>query len=515
MYFSLQGQGAPDNELCSLPADPSDGPTTERVARFTIDSVPPETFLSLTTEGLSGLVPPMVPLSDTSVPPRVLEPVEYSFIEINQTPTVILKLAPAAGDTTGRRWQVELDTDLELNRVTFGLIAPIATTSVAEMSFLGCTQDSSPPATRRNCALSDPPEVWLGPYVQTGSTSFTVGPQEPTPGLRLDALYVSLEGARTSTLGQPLLALNVPGQPVLLGVVELSNTTDAPILDFTGVGTTSLFSSVFTQTDPNAAQGITQAVQREAGYNQPSDFDADLRSDDLDNCPAVANSSQSNSDTDTLGDACDNCAAVANQDQADTDIGGADGVGDLCDNCPSVANTDQADGGLAGLPSVTETGGPAYDGVGDACDNCPKFNNPRPAGWTLADGSAAFLTANPWATLTGDQRDDDHDGWGNQCDGDFVGTAANLNVADTNQFKASLGHDKRDDTCGTIGLRPCAIFDINANNNTEAATAIQVADTARYELLLGLGPKPPTCASCTGTGSVLLPCTAGTAGECN
>jgi hypothetical protein len=178
----------------------------------------------------------------------------------------------------------------------------------------------------------------------------------------------------------------------------------------------------------------------------------------------------------------------------------ADGVPDASDNCPTVANAGQQDGG-GGLEL------PA-DGVGNACDNCVNASNPRVPG-----GTTAYLAANPWATLTGGQRDDDHDGYGNTCDGDF-GNNNSTTIADTNQYKASLGESKQGDTCGTANNRPCAIFDINSGNSTESsATGANNADTARYKLLLGNAPGP-RCAACTGTGSVPLPCTAGSAGGC-
>jgi hypothetical protein len=167
-----------------------------------------------------------------------------------------------------------------------------------------------------------------------------------------------------------------------------------------------------------------------------------------------------------------------------------DGVADGLDDCPTVANPG---------PIQADADG---DGVGDACDNCVNAANARVPG-----GSAAFLAANPWATLTGGQRDDDHDGFGNVCDAKFTATGLSVGPTDTAQYKASLGHDRTTDTCGTSHTTPCAIFDLNLGQNTDGVNAINPVDTARYKLLLG-SPPGPKCASCP------LPCEAGPSGSC-
>ncbi len=48
----------------------------------------------------------------------------------------------------------------------------------------------------------------------------------------------------------------------------------------------------------------------------------------VDNCPAVSNSTQTDSDGDGVGNACDNCPNNLNADQIDSDY---DGIGDACD----------------------------------------------------------------------------------------------------------------------------------------------------------------------------------------
>jgi hypothetical protein len=170
------------------------------------------------------------------------------------------------------------------------------------------------------------------------------------------------------------------------------------------------------------------------------------------------------------------CTAVCAAGDAD-----GDGVCDDIDNCPTVANTDQADSDA--------------DAVGNVCDNCTAIANPRVA--------ANFLSTNQWATLTGGQRDDDHDGFGNKCDGHFPGVSGVLvGAGDLTQFRASNGKNRTGDTCGTTGTRPCAIFDLD-----EGGILIAPADLAQFRALNGKAPGPK-CTACPQA------CTAGTAGTC-
>ncbi|HXZ85909.1 MAG TPA: thrombospondin type 3 repeat-containing protein [Myxococcota bacterium] len=167
--------------------------------------------------------------------------------------------------------------------------------------------------------------------------------------------------------------------------------------------------------------------------------------------------------------------------QADSD---GDGVIDSVDNCPSIANANQADAD--------------GDGVGDVCDNCKNASNPR-----VTPDAATFLAANPWATLTGGQRDDDHDGYGNKCDAKFPGVSGTVvNSTDLGQFRTALGKSRAADTCGTAGTHPCAIYDLD-----EVGPIINALDLGAFRSLNGkvIGPTCPTCP---------LPCQAGTAGTC-
>ncbi len=156
-------------------------------------------------------------------------------------------------------------------------------------------------------------------------------------------------------------------------------------------------------------------------------------------------------------------------------------VANRLDNCPTIANTSQtdADGDL----------------VGDACDNCTQRANPRVA--------SDYLATNTWATLTGGQRDDDHDGYGNVCDGDFNNTYGLVNAGDLAEFRSeNLGKSRALDTCGLANDRPCAIFDMD-----EVGGLINATDLALFRTLLGEAAGP-RCATCP------LTCSAGVDGSC-
>jgi hypothetical protein len=199
-----------------------------------------------------------------------------------------------------------------------------------------------------------------------------------------------------------------------------------------------------------------------------------------------------------------NTLAIASAAGLDTDL---DGVEDAVDNCKDTPNGpaqaavtnvgNQIDGTTAWTAGqvleASLVGGP--DGVGDACDNCPRAVNPRE--------SATFLTTTgAWATLTGGQRDDDHDGFGNKCDADFTPTGALVGTADLTQFRASNNKNRANDQCGTNLTQPCARYDLD-----QSGALIGTGDLTVFRALnnKAAGPKCPTCP---------LACTAGTAGNC-
>jgi len=90
----------------------------------------------------------------------------------------------------------------------------------------------------------------------------------------------------------------------------------------------------------DGAPGDTINVQPDGGTDHDADGDAIV--DDIDNCPAIANTDQHDEDGDLIGDVCDNCPHVANAGQEDMGETGnldPDGVGDACD--PSSETREQ------------------------------------------------------------------------------------------------------------------------------------------------------------------------------
>ncbi len=173
-----------------------------------------------------------------------------------------------------------------------------------------------------------------------------------------------------------------------------------------------------------------------------NDLDGDSVGDDCDNCPEIMNETQTDSDSDNIGDDCDNCPSLSNQSQDDAD---GDEVGDVCDNCSAVYNPGQedtdGDGDGDDCDICTDTDG---DGLGNIGFNnsCPNDNCPDIANEFQEDGDSdgvGDICDNCSGSANTDQANNDGDAEGDLCDDD-----------DDNDGILDDG-----DGDGTVGSNPC------------------------------------------------------------
>jgi hypothetical protein len=151
-----------------------------------------------------------------------------------------------------------------------------------------------------------------------------------------------------------------------------------------------------------------------------------------------------------------------------------DGVPDLTDNCPTVPNANQSNGD--------------GDSIGDACDNCRNIPNadPVPAG----------------RLGTGGQLDDDQDGIGNVCDGDFTESTGDgfSNVSDLIHFLDAFGRSITEQTCPNSAGVPtgsCARYDLTGEGPVINVSDLLVMISSE---IFGLPISSHGCASADGGG---------------
>jgi alpha-tubulin suppressor-like RCC1 family protein len=146
-------------------------------------------------------------------------------------------------------------------------------------------------------------------------------------------------------------ALKNDGSIACWGNNDYGQSTPPTGNDFIEISTTGYHScalkndgSIICWGDNRNGQIIPPTGNDFVGSEMPDDNDGDGVPDEIDNCPTVANTDQTDADNDGIGDVCD---PFTDSDE--------DGIADSNDNCPAVANPDQ-----------TDTDG---DDIGDVCDN--------------------------------------------------------------------------------------------------------------------------------------------------
>ncbi len=226
-----------------------------------------------------------------------------------------------------------------------------------------------------------------------------------------------------------------------------------------------------------------------------TDCDGDGVIASLDNCPDIANPTQTNSDADSHGDACDNCPTTDNEDQANGD---ADSFGDACDNCPAVTNEDQANGDADTFGDVCDNC-PADDNqdqlnsdtdtLGDACDNCPLVDNEDQADCG-ANGVGDACDVNTDGDILTDEcdncptrpNDDQADG-----DGDGVGDVCDNCPVDANPTQTDTDGDTVGDVCDGCpndanktdpGICGCGVADVGDSDNDGVLDCVDICPGA-------------------------------------
>ena len=196
-----------------------------------------------------------------------------------------------------------------------------------------------------------------------------------------------------------------------------------------------------------------------------SDYDLDGVDNALDNCPLVANASQTDTDGDGVGDACDPAPGSAN-----SDIDG-DGYLNAQDNCPLVAN---------GVSGNNQLDGDA-DGIGASCD-------PNDSSY----GTYATAAPSDTVTITA-SADTDGDGWDNNTE-TYLGTDPTLPfgkcaasaAANNEPLPDAWPLDFNDDQRETLGdvLAPAANFfagTFSVRNDLYPDGVIDVHDFAAFK----------------------------------
>jgi hypothetical protein len=225
---------------------------------------------------------------------------------------VSVTMTPAPGEPSGseRSWEVCVEAQGELNRLSLAFEAP-AGTATTDLYWDGCT--STPDAQlRRTCSGFLPQYSQIAPSCGATCGTYSEGPDFMDP---VSTLYVVLTGLDPSS-EPPLTKLNTANGSTCVGRVFLDDPGVPPDLSINGL------EGLVTQPP------IAAAVDSVAPFGVPDEVST------TDVALTAAGAGSEDTDNDSVRDEDDNCEFLANTSQTNTggllSTFGNDGVGDDC-----------------------------------------------------------------------------------------------------------------------------------------------------------------------------------------
>ena len=270
---------------------------------------------------------------------------------------------------------------------------------------------------------------------QTSNTVNLTPPNSAPSDITLSSSSVNENVATGTTIGA--LSTTDSDSVDIHNYSLVSGTGDTDNASFSISGANLLTNTALDYETKNSYSIVVQTSDGTATYSKTftisvididEDSDGDGITNNLDNCPSIANADQLDTDGDGIGDVCDNAPTVSNANQLDTDGDGVGDVSDTDDDGDGVLDTNDA------FPlDASESADTDGDGIGDNADLDDD-----------ADG-VPDTTDNAPLTPNIDQLDTDSDGIGDiedpDDDNDGYSDADEITCGSDPLFAASLPAD--------------------------------------------------------------------------